>query len=98
MFGFEALFRWQHPEHGFVPPGTFIPLAEQNGMIAEIGEWTLREACREAASWAAPLQIQRQPFAGAIPLRRSGGPRASVLLETGPQRRAGWSSRSPKAC
>ena len=57
IFGFEALARWQHPKHGLVPPGTFITLAEQNGLIVEIGEWTLREACREAASWTTPLQI-----------------------------------------
>jgi diguanylate cyclase (GGDEF)-like protein len=57
VFGFEALARWQHPKHGLVPPGTFIALAEQNGLIVEIGEWTLREACREAASWKTPLQI-----------------------------------------
>ena len=57
VFGLEALLRWEHPRHGLVPPRTFIPLAEQNGMIGEIGEWTLREACREAASWTAPLQV-----------------------------------------
>jgi diguanylate cyclase (GGDEF)-like protein len=57
VFGFEALLRWQHPKHGLVPPTTFIPLAEQNGMIGEIGEWTLRQVCREAASWTSPLQI-----------------------------------------
>jgi EAL domain-containing protein (putative c-di-GMP-specific phosphodiesterase class I) len=57
VFGFEALIRWQHPKLGFVPPTTFIPLAEQNGMIGEIGEWTLRQACREAASWVSPMQI-----------------------------------------
>ena len=57
VFGLEALLRWEHPKHGLVPPRTFIPLAEQNGMIGEIGEWTLREACREAASWTAPLQV-----------------------------------------
>ncbi len=57
VFGLEALLRWNHPKHGLVPPNTFIGLAEQNGMIGEIGEWTLRQACREAASWAAPLQI-----------------------------------------
>jgi diguanylate cyclase (GGDEF)-like protein len=57
VFGFEALLRWQHPKYGMVPPNTFIPLAEQNGMIVEIGEWTMREACREAASWTKPLQI-----------------------------------------
>jgi len=57
VFGFEALVRWQHPARGIVPPDAFISLAEQNGMIVEIGAWTLRVACREAASWAAPLQV-----------------------------------------
>ena len=57
VFGFESLVRWQHPRHGLVSPATFIPLAEQNGTIVEIGEWVLRQACKEAASWAAPLQI-----------------------------------------
>jgi diguanylate cyclase (GGDEF)-like protein len=57
IFGFEALVRWQHPTRGLIPPDVFIPLAEQNGMIVEIGAWALREACREAASWASPLQI-----------------------------------------
>jgi len=57
VFGFEALVRWRHPKLGIVAPGEFISLAEQNGMIVEIGAWALREDCREAASWAAPLQI-----------------------------------------
>jgi diguanylate cyclase (GGDEF)-like protein len=57
VFGFEALLRWSHPTRGLVPPSTFIPLAEQSGMIAEIGEWTLRQACAEAASWPKPLQV-----------------------------------------
>ncbi len=55
--GFEALLRWNHPTRGFVPPDQFIPLAEENGLIIEIGEWVLREACREAASWPRPLQV-----------------------------------------
>ena len=57
VIGFEALARWQHPLRGFVSPADFIPLAEESGLIVEMGEWLLREACREAASWPVPLQI-----------------------------------------
>jgi diguanylate cyclase (GGDEF)-like protein len=57
VIGFEALVRWNHPQRGMVPPGEFIALAEANGLIAPIGEWVLREACREAASWPHPLPI-----------------------------------------
>jgi diguanylate cyclase (GGDEF)-like protein/PAS domain S-box-containing protein len=57
VIGFEALARWRHPVRGFVQPSDFIPLAEESGLIVEMGEWILREACREAASWPMPLQI-----------------------------------------
>ena len=57
IFGFEALIRWQHPTRGLIPPDTFISLAEQNGMIVELGAWALNAACREAATWPAPLQV-----------------------------------------
>ncbi|MGY4607275.1 diguanylate cyclase (GGDEF)-like protein/PAS domain S-box-containing protein [Bradyrhizobium sp. USDA 4474] len=57
IIGFEVLLRWKHPTRGFVPPDQFIPLAEENGLIIQIGEWVLREACREAASWPRPLQV-----------------------------------------
>ncbi|HWI21370.1 MAG TPA: EAL domain-containing protein [Baekduia sp.] len=51
--GVEALIRWEHPVHGIVPPDRFIPLAEQTGMIIEIGDWVLSEACAQGAKWHA---------------------------------------------
>jgi diguanylate cyclase (GGDEF)-like protein len=55
--GFEALVRWRHPTRGLVPPSEFIPAAEACGAIAEIGACALKTACREAASWKAPLRV-----------------------------------------
>ncbi|OCC22584.1 diguanylate cyclase [Croceicoccus estronivorus] len=57
VVSFEALLRWQSPEHGLVSPVKFIPLAEDTRMIVSIGEWVLNEACREATTWPAHVKI-----------------------------------------
>jgi diguanylate cyclase (GGDEF)-like protein/PAS domain S-box-containing protein len=83
VIGFEALARWHNPQRGMVSPATFIPIAEESGLIMQIGEWVLREACREAAQWSHPLQIA----VNLSPIQFRHGDLAglvhSVLLETG---------------
>ena len=57
VVGFEALLRWRNPERGLVPPGDFIGLAEEVGLIVPIGAWVLRTACAEASRWSRPVSV-----------------------------------------
>jgi diguanylate cyclase (GGDEF)-like protein/PAS domain S-box-containing protein len=83
IVGFEALARWQHPVRGFVSPGEFIPLAEESGLIVAMGEWILREACREAASWKVPMQVAVNLSPAQFTHGDLVGLVHSILLETG---------------
>ena len=83
VIGYEALLRWTHPERGLVPPATFIPLAEANGLILPLGEWVLRRACTDAVAWRDPLKVAVN--LSAIQLTHAGLPRQihQILIDTG---------------
>ena len=81
--GFEALVRWQSPPRGMVSPAQFIPIAEESGLIIPVGAWVLRQACREAASWHAPLTVAVN--ISPVQFRTGDLPQLvqTVLMETG---------------
>jgi diguanylate cyclase (GGDEF)-like protein/PAS domain S-box-containing protein len=81
--GFEALLRWKHPIRGDVSPAIFIPIAEETGVILEIGDWVLKTACREAATWPRPLTVAVN--VSAVQLYNADFVRElhQILLETG---------------
>ncbi len=81
--GFEALVRWHHPSRGLISPATFIPLAEESGTIVALGEWILRTACREAASWPRPLDVSIN--LSPVQFQHGNLPKLlhEILLETG---------------
>ncbi|MGP1274616.1 MAG: putative bifunctional diguanylate cyclase/phosphodiesterase, partial [Caulobacterales bacterium] len=81
--GYEALLRWTHPEKGPISPADFIPLAEANGLILPLGDWVLRKACLDAASWPHPHKVAVN--LSAIQLTHISLPQQihQVLIETG---------------
>jgi predicted signal transduction protein with EAL and GGDEF domain len=92
IHGFEALLRWEHPTRGMVPPSVFIPIAEESGLIAPIGDWVVRAACAEAMRWRpdlrvavniSPVQLQRGCLAQTVvaALAASGLPASRLELE-----------------
>lgn len=96
ILGWEALVRWQHPERGMVSPGLFIPIAEDSGLIVQIGEWVLEEALRQWVIWnekgfpqtsmavnLSAVQFQRENLAARVEalLRENGVPPARLELE-----------------
>jgi len=88
VIGFEALLRWQHPTRGEISPAVFIPIAEETGAILQIGDWVLRTACREAASWTQPLKIAVNVSAVQLHNAKFVHELHQLLLETGlPPRR-----------
>ncbi|NMG38043.1 EAL domain-containing protein [Chelativorans sp. ZYF759] len=83
VVGYEVLLRWRHPRFGLIPPADFIPLAEETGQIVEIGEWVLREASREAASWAGGEKIAVNLSAVQLADRDLPNKVHAILIESG---------------
>jgi diguanylate cyclase (GGDEF)-like protein len=79
----EALLRWDHPERGLIPPPEFIPIAEETGVIVQIGEWVLREACRAAARWPTDIRLAVNLSAAQFKSRRLVESITRTLAETG---------------
>jgi diguanylate cyclase (GGDEF)-like protein len=83
LVGYEALVRWNHPQRGMLLPGTFLPLAEEAGLIDGIDRWVLAEACRQACRWPTPLLVSVNVSAGRLRRGDLSQDTAEILAETG---------------
>jgi diguanylate cyclase (GGDEF)-like protein len=94
VLGFEALARWRHPSRGLIPPELFIPVAEETGLVAKIGEWMLLSACRQAREWQ---QKHRRWSALGVSVNVSGRQLSQGTLATEVERVLGRTGLDP-AC
>jgi diguanylate cyclase (GGDEF)-like protein len=83
LVGFEALVRWDHPNRGILLPDSFLPLAEETGVIDAVDRWVLGEACRQARGWPAPLLVSVNVSAGRLRRGELHQDTAAILAETG---------------
>jgi EAL domain-containing protein (putative c-di-GMP-specific phosphodiesterase class I) len=83
LVGYEALVRWDHPDRGTLLPGTFLPVAEETGLIDAVDRWVLAEACRQARQWRAPLLVSVNVSSGRLRRGDLHQDTAAILAETG---------------
>ena len=83
IVGFEALARWNHPKRGYIPPAEFVPMAEESDLILHLGEWILRQVCREASTWDKPYKVAVN--VSAVQFKKANLPELvhQILVETG---------------